>query len=121
MFTADISRTGFYGFPVAANNDVLKLGNHGRGFVVRKTCTDGRVCFVPDSSIPMPKSEQDRLLKCIYTTFPDLENAELLKSKICWYCESWDSYFYIDHVPGRQGLAVACGSTGYVIISPLFL
>jgi len=112
VFTADIARTGFYGFPVGANHNLFKVGNHGKGYVVTKTCADGRVCSVPDSSFVPPKDEQDRMAQFARTTFPDLASAQIARVKLCWYCESWDSNFYVDHVPGREGLAVACGSTG---------
>jgi len=115
VFAADISRTGWYGFPLSRNGTLLKVGNHSNGYIVQKKLEDGRICSVPDASIPFPQLEAKKLVEFAHAAFPDLRmgNVTLEKTRLCWYCESWDSKFYIDRVPGRQGLMVACGSSGH--------
>ena len=102
---------GWYGFPATASG-VLKIGNHGNGFVNQQCTPKGRVCSTPIRSQPPPQ-EVDTIMQFIHHTFPFLQNAPLIEAKICWYCDSWDGNFYIDHVPGRPGLVVAAGGSGH--------
>ena len=71
MILADISKTGYYCFPVARDNDLFKIGNHGNGFIVNKNVR-GRVVSVPDSTVPFPASEAEKFLKFVDETYPDL-------------------------------------------------
>lgn len=101
VFTADIARTGFYGFPL--NRDgVMKIGNHGPGIPVD-----------PDGPRTVPPSEHDRLRAFLRETFPALTNAELAYSRLCLYADTQDGDFWIARDPGRMGLTVASGDSGH--------
>lgn len=36
-----------------------------------------------------------------------------MKTRLCWYTDSFDNHFLIDRVPGVQGLMVATGGSGH--------
>lgn len=37
----------------------------------------------------------------------------LVKSRVCWYNDSYDNHLVVDHVPGKEGLMVATGGSGH--------
>lgn len=100
-WTADISRTGWYGFP--ANDDgILKIANHGPGRRLH-----------PDEPREVAEAEIARLRSFLAGSLPSLVDAPLVATRLCLYCDSWDGNFCIDHVPGRPGLVVAAGDSGH--------
>jgi sarcosine oxidase/L-pipecolate oxidase len=44
---------------------------------------------------------------------PDLLPLKISATKLCWYTDSVDNSFVIDHVPGRPGLVVCSGGSGH--------
>ena len=101
MFTADIARTGYYGFPLHRDG-VVKIGHHGPGVPVD-----------PDA----PRSVSDRQLADLRAfladTFPALLDAELVYTRLCLYADSQDGDFWIARNPDRPGLTVASGDSGH--------
>jgi glycine/D-amino acid oxidase-like deaminating enzyme len=100
-WAADISRTGWYGFP-AQEDGTLKIANHGPGRRVH-----------PDDPREVTAEDVDRLREFLGHTFPGLVDAPLISTRLCLYCDSWDGSFYIDHDPDRPGLLVAAGDSGH--------
>lgn len=101
VFTADIARTGFYGFPL--NRDgVVKIGNHGPGIPVD-----------PDGPRVVPAGEHDRLRAFVHETFPALADAEVVYTRLCLYADTQDEDFWIAKDPDRRGLTVASGDSGH--------
>lgn len=43
---------------------------------------------------------------------PELMTCEV-KTRLCWYTDSFDNHFVIDHVPDTPGLMVATGGSGH--------
>jgi len=116
-YAADISHDGLYGFPpTEASQHRLKVGLHGRPHLYEGRTPDGRVC-----SMPAPPEARARPAEAAVATikahidraFPMLRDQPVDEARLCFYCDSWDSYFYIDRVPGRPGLAVATGGSGH--------
>jgi len=101
VWAADLSKTGWYGFP-ATHEGIVKVSNHGPGSEVSP---DG-----PRDTSPDAESICRAFLE---TTFPSLAKAPLASSRTCLYCDSWDGNFYIDHVPDLPGVAVAAGGSGH--------
>ncbi|MCI0708791.1 MAG: FAD-dependent oxidoreductase [Chloroflexi bacterium] len=101
VFTADITSTGWYGFP--AINGEIKLGHHGPGQPLHPI-NDKRV---------VPDSDREDLRNLLRDTFPALENAEIVYSRVCLYCDTLDEHFWIDYHPEKQGLFVAAGGSGH--------
>lgn len=101
VFGADISRTGYYGFPVTADG-VVKIANHGVGRVVD-----------PSGPRDVSAAEESALRVFLREVFPDLAEAELAGTRVCVYCDSHDEHFWIARDPDREGLTVAAGGSGH--------
>ncbi|MBI3877683.1 MAG: FAD-dependent oxidoreductase, partial [Verrucomicrobia bacterium] len=101
VWAADISRTGWYGFPALADG-TLKVANHGAGRRVQ-----------PDEPRVVWPGEEERFRDFLRDTFPALAGAPLIASRTCLYCDSFDGHFWIDHDPQRPGLVVAAGDSGH--------
>jgi glycine/D-amino acid oxidase-like deaminating enzyme len=100
-WTADISRTGWYGFP-ALDDGTVKIANHGPGRPVD-----------PDGSRDVEPADVERCREFLAGSFPELASAPLIEARLCLYCDSWDGNFLIDHDPDRPGLVVAAGDSGH--------
>ena len=90
VFGADISRTGYYGFPV--NRGVVKIANHGTGTA---TVVD------------------EPLRNMLRETFPALVDAPIVGRRICTYCDTIDGNFWIARHPKNPQLVVATGGSGH--------
>jgi glycine/D-amino acid oxidase-like deaminating enzyme len=102
VFGADITTTGYYGFPI--NRDgVVKIANHGPGREVS-----------PDSPERVVTSDDERnLRKFLTSTFPALADAPIVHTRVCMYCDTHDGHFWIARDPEREGLVVAAGDSGH--------
>jgi glycine/D-amino acid oxidase-like deaminating enzyme len=102
VFGADITTTGYYGFPV--NRDgVVKIANHGPG---REMSPDSHQRAVP--------SDDERNLRdFLASTFPTLADAPIVYTRVCMYCDTHDGNFWIAPDPERKGLVIAAGDCGH--------
>lgn len=102
VFGADITTTGYYGFPI--NRDgVVKIANHGPGREM-----------APDSSERVVTVEDEKNLReFLASTFPALANAPIVYTRVCMYCDTHDGHFWIARDPEREGLVVAAGDSGH--------
>ncbi len=101
VWGADISTTGWYGFPLHPNG-TIKIGNHGPG--VRLEAGDPR---------PVEPEVIDACREFLAGSLPGLAGAELESTRLCLYCDTFDGDFWIDRHPGKQGLLVAAGGNGH--------
>jgi glycine/D-amino acid oxidase-like deaminating enzyme len=102
VFGADISTTGYYGFPL--NQDgVVKIANHGPG---REMSPDSPERIVTDQ-------EETAVRGFVGKTFPALAHARIVFTRICLYCDTHDGHFWIAADPERPGLIVAAGDSGH--------
>ena len=90
VFGADISRTGYYGFPL--HRGVVKIANHGTGTT---TVVD------------------DPLREMLRETFPALVDAPIVGRRICTYCDTVDGNFWIARHPKNPRIVVATGGSGH--------
>jgi glycine/D-amino acid oxidase-like deaminating enzyme len=102
VFGADISQTGFYGFPI--NRDgVVKIANHGPGREMS-----------PDSSERIVTTKEEKEMReFLSETFPALADAPIVYTRICLYCDTNDGDFWIAPDPERPGLIIAAGDSGH--------
>jgi glycine/D-amino acid oxidase-like deaminating enzyme len=102
VFGADITTTGYYGFPI--NRDgVVKVANHGPGREIS-----------PESPKRVVTSEDKKnLRKFLSSTFPALADAPIVYSRVCTYCDTHDGHFWIAPDPERQRLVIATGDCGH--------
>ncbi len=103
VFGADISDTGYYGFPIHFESKVVKIANHGIGRALHPTSPE-RV--VTDGDIA-------RLRAFLADTFPALQDAPIVYSRVCLYCDTWDGHFWIANDPERANLTLATGGSGH--------
>jgi glycine/D-amino acid oxidase-like deaminating enzyme len=102
VFGADITSTGYYGFPL--NRDgVVKVANHGPG---REMSPDSPECFVT-------AAEEASLREFLAWSFPGLADAEIVYTRVCFYCDTHDGDFWIARDPERRGLIIAAGDCGH--------
>ncbi len=100
-WAAATASTGWYGFP-ATDDGHLKLANHGPGRVI-----DPREPRVVDP-------EEDASVRAfLAVNLPELAHAPIIKRRLCVYTDTFDSDFFIDAVPGRDGVFVASGGSGH--------
>jgi glycine/D-amino acid oxidase-like deaminating enzyme len=102
VFGADITATGYYGFPL--NRDgVVKIANHG----------PGREMSPESPQRAVTSEEEENLRKFLSWTFPVLADAPIVYTRVCMYCETHDGNFWIAPDPEREGLVVAAGDCGH--------
>lgn len=101
VWGADISNSGWYGFPLSAEG-IVKVGHHGAGMPMH-----------PDAPRRLPDGHEERCRGFLKATFPALAEAPLVGSRICLYCDSFDGNFLIDSDPDHPGLVVAAGGSGH--------
>jgi len=102
VFGADISTTGYYGFPLSREG-LVKIANHG----------PGREMSPESSNRAVTPQEEQNLRKFLSSTFPALAVAPVAYSRVCMYCDTNDGHFWIAPDPERPGLTVAAGDSGH--------
>ena len=102
VFGADISTTGYYGFPLSRDG-IVKIANHGPGRQMSPDSSDRTVT---------PQEEKD-LREFLSWTFPTLADAPIVYKRICFYCDTRDGHFWIATDPEHPGLVVATGDSGH--------
>jgi len=101
VFTADVARTGYYGFPLHPREGVVKIGNHGPGVQP------------PDEELRVPAATTGALRAFLRLRLPALADAELVEDRLCPYCDTQDEDFWIAAHPELEGLVVASGGSGH--------
>jgi len=101
VWAADISRTGWYGFP-ALPDGTLKIGRHGPG---RRVNADEPRTVLPSELAPFREFVHENL--------PALSGAPVAATRLCLYCDTFDGNFWIDGDSERAGLVVAAGDSGH--------
>jgi glycine/D-amino acid oxidase-like deaminating enzyme len=102
VFGADITTTGYYGFPV--NRDgVVKIANHG----------PGRDMSPESAKRAVTPEDETNLREFLASTLPSLGDAPIVYTRICMYCDTHDGNFWIARDPERDGLVVAAGDCGH--------
>jgi glycine/D-amino acid oxidase-like deaminating enzyme len=102
VFCADITETGWYGFPV--NRDgLVKIANHGPGREMHPESADRAVT----------EAETAELRAFLAGAIPALASAPIVHTRICLYCDTWDGRFWIARHPDRDGLTIAAGDSGH--------
>ncbi|MDX1600950.1 MAG: FAD-dependent oxidoreductase, partial [Anaerolineales bacterium] len=91
IWAADISETGWYGFP-ALDDGTVKIANHGPGKRI-----------APERQEAVDPEHESRFRSFLRDSLPALADAPILDSRLCFYSDSWDGDFYIDEVPGYEG------------------
>jgi len=102
VFSADITTTGYYGFPINREG-VVKIGNHGLG---REMSPES-----PERAVTL--EEEKNMREFLRGTFPSLTEAPIVYTRRCFYCDTHDGDFWIAPDPERAGLIIATGDCGH--------
>jgi sarcosine oxidase / L-pipecolate oxidase len=102
VFAADISRTGYYGFP-RSTGGIIKIANHGAGRIMHPEAPERQVTL----------EEETRFRSFLGEWLSELSSAPLASTRVCVYCDTWDEHFLIAPDPERRGLVVATGGSGH--------
>jgi glycine/D-amino acid oxidase-like deaminating enzyme len=102
VFGADITTTGYYGFPL--NRDgIVKIANHG----------PGREMSPESPQRAVTSEDEENLHQFLSWAFPALAEAPIVYTRVCMYCETHDGNFWIARDPEREGLVIAAGDCGH--------
>jgi len=101
VFGADISRTGYYGFPVNRHG-IVKIANHGTG-----------IHLPPDAPRDTTAAQETALRDFLGDTFPALAQAPIVARRLCVYGDTRDAHFWIARHPERPNLTIATGGSGH--------
>jgi glycine/D-amino acid oxidase-like deaminating enzyme len=101
VFGADISRTGYYGFP-ATRDGIVKIANHGTG-----------IDLAPDATRAVTAAQEAALREFLAATFPALADAPIVYRRLCVYGDTRDGHFWIARHPTRPNLTIAAGGSGH--------
>lgn len=103
VFTADISNSGWYGFPYLPQHGIIKIAKHTNGLHLNPDRDDRQIT----------DAEVQDMRTFLQTSFPDLANAPLVYTRRCLYTDTLDGHFWIDHHPEIIGLSVSSGGSGH--------
>lgn len=116
--------TGVFCFPPTDSN-VLKLAQHGHGFETRYNANwshasesakaDFRVStppLQPSSSGYLPADADDALRKGLKLMFPQFAGRPWSRQRMCWYTDTPQGDFIVDHHPRIDQLFLATGGSG---------
>jgi glycine/D-amino acid oxidase-like deaminating enzyme len=103
VFGADISTTGYYGFPAHPVSGVVKIGRH----------SGGRALHPGDTERAVDAGEDRDLRQLLERHLPALAAWPLRAARTCFYSDTRDGHFLIDALPGRPRVMVATGDSGH--------
>jgi glycine/D-amino acid oxidase-like deaminating enzyme len=99
VFGADLSNTGWYGFPLSPGG-IVKVANHGIGRAV-----------APGAAVTADDEAAVRAF--LRQTFPALAGARLSYTRVCVYSDTADEHFWIAPHPDDPTFVVAGGGSGH--------
>ena len=108
---------GLYGFARDPKGRV-KIGYRGTKYTNPQTQADGNVRSVPitrwtkESTRKLPQQSAGVILDFVKEFLPELLGCPV-KTRLCWYTDSFDNAFVVDYVPHAEGLMVATGGSGH--------
>lgn len=103
VFAADISNTGWYGFPLHPRHGVVKVARHAAGLAIHPDEDDRQVTA----------DEITQMRGMLRNSIPALASAPLVYTRRCLYTDTLDGHFWIDHHPEIANLVVATGGSGH--------
>jgi sarcosine oxidase/L-pipecolate oxidase len=117
----DGAEGGLYGFP-RDDQGYLKIGYRGTKYTNPQPQADGRERSVPVTRwteekklTQIPEQAMSVLQGFAAEYLPELkeEGIDVELTRVCWYTDTFDNHFVVDHVPGDDGLFVATGGSGH--------
>ncbi|HFA48978.1 MAG TPA: FAD-dependent oxidoreductase [Bacteroidetes bacterium] len=103
VFAADISNTGWYGFPLHPKEKVVKIALHSKGLELHPG-NDGRI---------VTKEDENKLRQFLKQSIPALAHDPISHTRRCCYTDTLDGHFWIDRHPEIKGLTIGSGGSGH--------
>ncbi|KAH8202525.1 hypothetical protein TruAng_003333 [Truncatella angustata] len=111
--------TGVFCFPPTPETNLLKIARHGYGFATKAPVAYGNnLVSTPRSdksnaeSSYLPDDADDALREGLGQLLPQFANRPWLRRRLCWYSDTPEGHFVVDHHPEIAGLFLATGGAG---------
>ncbi|KAH7121545.1 putative fructosyl amino acid oxidase [Dactylonectria macrodidyma] len=110
--------SGVFCFPPTPDTHQLKLARHGFGFATQVKVGSGRVISSPKvrgsnaASGYLPQDAEQALRQGARFFFPQVADRPWAKLRMCWYTDTPEGNFVVDHHPSMDGLFLATGGSG---------
>jgi sarcosine oxidase/L-pipecolate oxidase len=113
--------TGVFIFPPTPKTNVLKIARHGYGWATEIEVTDplgqSRTVSTPKyennaAANYLPEDAQQALREGLQQLVPEIGDHEWLRTRLCWYSDTPEGDFIVDHHPVEEGLFLATGGSG---------
>ncbi|KAI8137605.1 FAD dependent oxidoreductase [Fennellomyces sp. T-0311] len=116
VWCGDISRTGFYGFPINGDGK-MKFASHSVGYISPRVSDNVSVprTQVTHQGDTIPLKALERFRAFLAEFFPDTSKLDITYSRVCWYSDTTDGKFLIAPHPGYDNLVVASGDSGHAM------
>ncbi|OQV03450.1 hypothetical protein CLAIMM_08493 [Cladophialophora immunda] len=111
--------SGFFVFPPTPGTNILKVACHSHGFETRQP-VDGtdRTISAPKrdlnnaTSFFIPESADSALRHGLRQILPRFADRPWIRRRLCWYTDTPEGNFVVDHHPSIEGLFIAAGGAG---------
>jgi len=103
VFAADISNTGWYGFPLHPREGLVKIANHSAGLELHPAY-DERI---------VNELDKENLKSFLKKHLPSLVNDPIVYTRRCCYTDTLDGHFWIDRHPVIENLSIGSGGSGH--------
>jgi sarcosine oxidase/L-pipecolate oxidase len=118
MPVMQIFDTGMFTFPPTPDTHRLKIARHGYGYTSSFQAVDGRSVSSPKlignnaATGFLPYDAEEALRAGLKKFFPEFGDRPWESLRMCWYQDTPDGDFVVDHHPDTEGLFFATGGSG---------
>ncbi|CAG9983548.1 unnamed protein product [Clonostachys byssicola] len=119
MPVMQIFDTGMFTFPPTPDTHRLKIARHGYGYATEFEAAGGRAVSSPkligNNAITgfLPGDAEQALRDGLRVFFPEFGDRPWCSLRMCWYQDTPDGDFMVDHHPELDGLFFATGGSGH--------
>lgn len=115
--------TGWFSFPPTPGSNILKIARHGYGYETRRGPSGAKAKAAVTVSAPaldannastsfIPDDAEQALRNGLKLLFPQFQDRKFLRMRLCWYTDTANGDFVVDHHPEYENLFLACGGSG---------
>ncbi|KAM5351072.1 hypothetical protein ACJ41O_003795 [Fusarium nematophilum] len=115
--------TGVFIFPPTPGTHILKIARHGYGYATHVPVEDdkGNSRFVSSpkrdgnnaAASYLPEDAEQALREGLQQLVPEVADREWVRQRLCWYSDTPEGDFIVDHHPAAEGLFLATGGAGH--------
>lgn len=110
--------TGWFAFPPTPGTHILKMARHGYGFEVLQNRNQNKNVSAPDlhkdnsRSTFIPEEADHALREGLALFFPKLKDRKFMRRRLCWYTDTPEGNFIVDHHSEYSNVFMATGGSG---------